>query len=669
MIAKMLNGLLERRVGLPLLLALVLVLAVLPLQTGPESFVLHVLFTLFVFAALGHAWNLLAGYCGLLSFGNQVYVGLGGFSMAVGFYYFRMPIWWAWLAAGVVPFFFAWLLAIPANEKREGRGVVLPVAIAIVAWLAYELAIAAWPGADVFGSAYVRRVAIVLLIFLGALPLLRLQGAYFAIATWLIAESVSSVFSSWGVVGAGGGMQIKSGVTQVQLYYVSLALLVVVTATIWRLLRSQYGLALTAVRDDEEAANSIGIDIRRVKMLVFLLSGAVTGLAGGLYYIDAIVITPTDAFNLSWSAYFVFVVVAGGMGTLAGPIVGAAAFVVIEQLLGGTLGGGMLALGVASILLMFFLPRGVMGIVSDLRHPGRRGLARERWHRLSSFAFGTSGKRALANERPGVVAAFLVPGHPMHLLKPDNEPWAGILAAYAVVRARIEEAKPDTLLVYSTQWIAVLDQLWQTRPRISGLHVDENWHEYGTMRYDIRCDVSLALACVKACNDAGIKAKAVDYDGFPIDSGTIVANALANGIEIPMVIASNNVYHDRETTQRLGEVAVAAAIEQGKRVAVLAIGELSGSGFRDERAFPDDRIASAADDSWNRQILQKIEQGLVADLLVEIPIYARDANVDMGFKHFSWLLGCLGSDFKGATTLAYGPAYGAAAAVIEFKLS
>ena len=85
--------------------------------------------------------------------------------------------------------------------------------MAVVLWILYELLVWRYPGADVFRSAYVRRVSILLLIFLGALPLLKLQGAYFAVATWLIAASVATVFNEWEVVGAGGGMQIKSDVT------------------------------------------------------------------------------------------------------------------------------------------------------------------------------------------------------------------------------------------------------------------------------------------------------------------------------------------------------------------------------------------------------------------------------------------------------------------------
>ena len=658
------------RLGWPLLILVAAALVVLPAFVAERSYVLQLLFTMFVFAVMGHAWNLLAGYCGLLSFGNQVYVGLGGFAMAIAFYYGGLPVWWAWIFSGIAGAAFAWLLAVPSSVKREGRGAWPAVAVAVVLWILYEILVHHFPAWDVFGSTYVRRVAIVLLIFLGALPLLRLQGPYFAIATWLIAESVGTVFNEWKVVGAGGGMQIKSEVTLHQLYYGGLALLVVTTAVIWRLLRSRYGVALTAVRDDEEAAQTVGVDIRAVKMVTFLFAGLFTGLAAGLYYMDAVIITPPSGFAISWSAYLVFIVVAGGMGTLPGPIIGAVIFVVIDRLLSSGAGGGLLVLGLASILLMFFLPRGVMGIVADLRHePGAVRRRAGGWRRAWRLLIGESSLRSAELDQPGVVGAFLVPGSPLPVLRPDAPPYVPTVAAMAQVRRRIEELAPDTLLIYSTQWLAVLDQLWQTRARLSGLQVDDNWHDLGTLRFDLRSDISLARACVKACTEGGISAKGVDYDHFPIDIGTIAANALVNPHgQVPVVIAANNLYHDWETTRKLGEMAVASAIEQGKRVVVLAIGGLSGTLFRDERPLEQDRIANEADDSWNRQILQKMEQGDVEGLLGEIPLYVRDAKADMGFKHFAWLLGCVGGELKGAKVLAYGPAYGSGTAVVEFRI-
>ena len=658
----------------PLLGALVVALLLVPAIVDPRSYWLHLLFTVFVFAVFGHAWNLLAGYCGLLSFGNQVFVGIGGFALAIAHYYWGWPIWAALACAGLAGLGFALLLAVPFGDRFEGRRVLRPVALAIVLWIGYEVLVVYAPGADLFRSDYVRRVSILLLIFLGALPLLRLQGAYFAVATWLVAESVATVFNEWEVVGAGGGMQIKSAVTLPELYYASLALLAVATAAIWRLLRSRYGPALTAVRDDEEAARAVGIDIRRVKSGVFVLAGTLTSLAAGLFYLDAVIITPPAAFNISWSAYFVFIVVAGGMGTLAGPIVGSVIFVIVDRLLAGYAGGGLLVLGIASILIIFLLPRGVMGVVAWFGRlgPAEAAQTRERWQRLLDGLLGVGTRRRPGREvsQPGVVAAFLVPGSPLPLVAPDNPPWRALAEGFAKARIALHAARPDVIVLYSTQWLAVLDQLWQGRPRILGQHVDENWHEFGSMRYDLRIDVSLARASVAAANDAGIKSKLIDYEGFPIDSGTIVAMHFLNpDKDVPVLIAANNLYHDWATTRRLAEIACEQAIAQGKRVALVGVGGLSGSVFREEIDPAADRIASASDDAWNRALLRLMTEARIEELVAEVPQFVREARGDMGMKHLAWILGGAGDRIVGAVVHAYGPTYGAGAAVIEFRLA
>jgi ABC-type branched-subunit amino acid transport system permease subunit/aromatic ring-opening dioxygenase catalytic subunit (LigB family) len=671
-IGRTLDFLLSGARGAALLALLVVVLLLVPAVVSPTSYVLHLLFTVFVFAVFGHAWNLMAGYAGLLSFGNQVFVGLGGFALAIVYYYTWLNHWTALAFAALAGFAFAWLLAIPLTERFTGRAAWKPIAVAVVLWILYEVLVHYYPGADVFRSAYVRRVSILLLIFLGALPLLNLQGAYFAVASWLVAASVGTVFNEWEVVGAGGGMQIKSDVTLPQLYYVSLAVLVVCTLIVWRLLRSKYGLALTAVRDDEEAARTVGVDIRRMKTVVFLIAGTFTGLAAGLHYIDAVIITPPAAFDVSWSAYFVFVVVAGGMGTLPGPIIGALIYVLVDRLLAGYTGKGLLVLGLASIVIMFVMPRGVMGIVTWLRHstPQDAARARQRAQRWLQVLLGVSGRRAAASldTQPGVVSAFLVPGSPLPLLRRDNAPWRPLVDGYEVARRALLASRPDVIVLYSTQWFAVLDQLWQGKPRISGVHVDENWHELGELRYDLRVDVNLAKACVAAANEAGIKSKLVDYDAFPIDTGTIVANAFLNpDKEIPVLVVANNLYHDWDATRRLGELAVEQAVLQGKRVALVAVGGLSGTLLREEIAIADDRIASQSDETWNRDVLRLLEAGKVEELLAEVPNYVKQAKADMGFKHLAFLLGGLGGRIGRAVVHGYGPTYGAGAAVIELK--
>ena len=673
MIARGLNFLLSGWSGRSLLAALFAVAVAIPWLVGDQSYVTYLVFTFFVFAVFGHAWNLLAGYCGLLSFGNQVYVGIGGFTLAIIFYYGGINVWLALPISGIVTAAFAFLLATPVRESLVGIGVWKPVAVAGVLWAGYEVALGYFPEADIFGEVYIRRVIILLLIFLGALPLLRLQGAYFAVASWLIAAAVGSIFNEWKVVGAGGGMQIKTDATQIEMYYAGLGLLVFATVVIARLLKSRYGLALTAVRDDEEAARTAGIDIRKVKLIVFVVAGGLSGLAAGLFYIDAVIITPPAAFTIFWSAYFVFIVVAGGMGTLAGPIVGAAIFVVVDRVLSGVTEYPLLVLGIAAVVIIFVMPRGAMGIVNALRHLDDSATGRNEL--LEALGIGDRLQRSLffagrRDTKPGVVAALLVPGSPLPLLARDNPPWSEIAAAYEEASAALHEARPDVILIYSTQWIAVLDQPWQTRPRVRGLHVDENWYEYGEIDYDFEIDTELAEACIAACRSLGIKARGVNYDGFPIDTGSIVANRFLDpGGDCAVVMAANNLYHDWEQTLKLGEMAANQAVRLGRRVAVVGVGGLSGSAFRHEIDPADDRIASESEDAWNRRMLDMMVRGDASAMKALIADYAREARADMGFKHFAWVLGAIGGRFHGATVHAYGPIYGSGAAVVEFHAS
>ena len=662
-----------------ILAALLVILIIFPLVADEAGeFYTVLLMTVFIFATFGHAWNLLAGYSGLLSFGLQVYVGLGGFTIGLMVFYGKVNIWLAMPMAAIVSALFAWLLAIPVSERFTGKKVAGPMAIALVLWVLYEILISFEPAFDVFRGHYTRRVFILLLIFLGALPLLKLQGAYFAIATWLIAAAMSSVFSEWQLVGAGGGLSIVSDSSTTERYYAGLILVVLSTFVVWYLLRSKYGQALTAVRDDEEAASSIGIDIRRVKTLVFLVSAPMAGLAGALFYIDNVTITPPDAFSIRWSAIVVFVVVAGGMGSMAGPIIGAIIFVAVDRVFSGFIGTGELALGVFSVAIIILLPRGVMGVFNDLRQmKGARRPKRGNGKTGFSSWEGPSGASTPAIRReepredlpPGLVSAFLVPGSPLPYLRQDNPPWKPLIEGYATAQKSLAASRPDVLLVYSTQWIAVLDQLWQTRPLLIGTHVDENWYEFGDLPYNISVDTPLAERLIKASTASGISSKAVDYDQFPVDSGTIVANGLLNPEgKIPLVIAANNMYHDFAETRRLGALAVKEAVALGRRVAMIGVGGLSGSIFRDEIQIEDDRVADAGDDTWNQRMLETLAEGDHAAVQNLAGDFAQAAKADMGFKHLAWLLGGMGHNWQGAQIHAYGPTYGSGAAVVEFKL-
>ena len=366
-----------------------------------------------------------------------------------------------------------------------------------------------------------------------------------------------------------------------------------------------------------------------------------------------------------------FVVVAGGMGSLSGPIVGALIFVAIDRALSGWLDQPLLVLGLASVIVILVLPRGVIGVIDVLR---RSRDARSAWRDLFGATaladlIGWLGHRRGIRNGNTVVAAFLVPGTPLPLLRPEAPGWKALFDGYKNAARALEKARPDVLLVYSTQWIAVLDQLWQTRPRLRGIHVDENWHAFGDLAYDFDIDAELAHACIDQTDDIGVRSKRVNYDQFPVDTGTIVAANLLNPeSRWPLVVASNNLYHDGALTGRLAALAVQCAADQGKRVALIGVGGLSSTLHRREIDPAEDSFAGDADDHWNRRLLQALIAGDASQLRSLLPDYAANTRADMGMKHLEWLLGGVGQQWRGAFVHAYGPVWGSGAAVVELAL-
>lgn len=268
-----------------------------------------------------------------------------------------------------------------------------------------------------------------------------------------------------------------------------------------------------------------------------------------------------------------------------------------------------------------------------------------------------------------VVSAFMIPGSPLPYVQANNPPWGKLADAMKVAGESLVASKPDAIVVYSTSWYAVLDQLWQTRAHLQGVHVDENWHEYGELPYDIHIDTVLAEAAIKRANHAGVKSKGVNYDQFPIDTGTIVASNFLNpGNKLPLMIASNNLYHDWAGTEKLGHIAASSAEQLSKKVAVVVIGRLSGAFYRHTINISDDKIASKQDDQWNQKMLDLISQRRMTDFFDLCPQYAQQAKVEMGFKHMAFLKGALGEQLSGGKVLAYEPIYGSGAAVIEFSV-
>ena len=313
-----------RRPPCVILLALVL----LPAFAGRN--LIQDLIFVFYMLALAQCWNLLAGYAGLVSVGQQAFVGLGGYLL------FALT-----LLGGIDP-----LLAIPI------AGVVS--------------ALFALPT---------------------ALVVFRLRGAYFAIGTWVVAEVYRLVFAQFKPLGGGTGTSLPPSVTSsvpgiewvktlldvrtpaardIISYWVALALAAGTLAVVYLILRSRRGLALAAIRDPEAAAASLGVDIYRAKLSVYVATAAMTGMVGALIYLQKARISPDAAFSvLDWTAYVIFIVVIGGIGTIEGPIVGAIVFYLLQRYLADFGTWYLILLGTLAIVIMLFAPKGIWGLVSE----------------------------------------------------------------------------------------------------------------------------------------------------------------------------------------------------------------------------------------------------------------------------------------------------------------
>ncbi len=309
-------------------LVLVAVAIVLPAFAGRS--LIQDLFFVLTLAVLAQWWNLLAGYGGLVSVGQQAFVGIGAYAM------FGAVILWG----------------------------IDPVPAILLGGLA-ALALAVPTGFFAF----------------------RLQGAYFAIGTWVIAEVVRLSVAQWKQVGGGTGTSLPrdavkdmwfveaikalldvktSAARDILSYWLALLLAVLTIGGIYWLLRTRRGLALAAVRDNEAAARSVGVDPRAMKWTVFLLAALGTGLAGGLIYLQKARISPDAAFSvLDWTAYVIFIVVIGGIGTIEGPLIGVLVFLVLQSLLADYGSWYLLLLGLIGIAVMLFAPRGLWGLFTD----------------------------------------------------------------------------------------------------------------------------------------------------------------------------------------------------------------------------------------------------------------------------------------------------------------
>jgi branched-chain amino acid transport system permease protein len=288
------------------------------------------MFAILTMLALAQCWNLLAGYAGLVSVGQQAFVGIGAYAMFAG------VILWGWDP-------------VPAILLGGIAAAVLAIPTAFFAF--------------------------------------RLQGAYFAIGTWVIAEVVRLSMAQWKTLGGGTGTSLPREATadmmfvpqiaallgvrdaaarDVLAYWLALALATGTILGVYALLRSRQGLALAAVRDNRVAARSVGVDAERMNWFVFVTAAAITGLCGGLIYMQTARISPDAAFALlDWTGFIIFIVVIGGIGTIEGPILGVIVFFVLQRMLADYGSWYSLILGLIGIAVMLYAPRGLWGLIHD----------------------------------------------------------------------------------------------------------------------------------------------------------------------------------------------------------------------------------------------------------------------------------------------------------------
>ena len=262
------------------------------------------------------------------------------------------------------------------------------------------------------------------------------------------------------------------------------------------------------------------------------------------------------------------------------------------------------------------------------------------------------------------------PPHPHPLLAPEkNEGWGKLRAAYDQLRLRIEESDADAIIVYSTTWPSVIGHQVQCRENPEWTHVDDDFHALGSMPYSFKVDVDLARGIVDAGEKRGLHMRGVDYHGFPIDTGSIVALSLLNpDNRLPMTILSSNMYANRSETIVLGKATADALKAQGKKAVAVVVASLSNRMFTKHIEPEDDRIHSQKDDEWNRKILEFFAKGRLEDisqLSRDIHSQIRVQKV-VAFKPAWWLASSMGQHNRyDGEVLAYEALHGSGGAVIS----
>ena len=269
-----------------------------------------------------------------------------------------------------------------------------------------------------------------------------------------------------------------------------------------------------------------------------------------------------------------------------------------------------------------------------------------------------------------VIEGLVATGLPQPLLVPgDNPGWQRIRDAYDHAGERIRASGADLLLLYSTMWPSIIGHQVQAHPHPEWAHVDENFHDLGSIPYRFTVDTDFAHGCVEAARARGLTARTVAYDGFPVDTGSVVANRLLNPDDaLPICILSSNIYADRAETLVLGKAARDTLQSQGKR----AVTSLSNRLFTQFIEPADDHIHSAKDDEWNRKLLEFLGDGRLEDVAQLSRAIHQQVRVHkvVNFKPMWWLSAVMGQHnrYQGRVH-AYEAIHGTGACVVSLTPS
>ena len=217
---------------------------------------------------------------------------------------------------------------------------------------------------------------------------------------------------------------------------------------------------------------------------------------------------------------------------------------------------------------------------------------------------------------PEILFGIYCPPHPQPLLSPDaSEGYSNLRAAYDECRKRIEESEADIIIVYSTTSPSIIGHQNQALDKAVWTHVDDDFHYLGSMPYEFHMDTQFAHSMRENCEKRGLEARTVEYEGFPIDTGSVVALQLLNPENrIPTCILSSNMYSNRSETIVLGKAVRDTLAQQNKKAVVVVVSSLSNRMFTEHIDPKEDRIHSQKDDDWNRKILEFFDDGRLEDL-------------------------------------------------------